>query len=504
MSELFSFPETFVLSRWVFLRALGVIYFCAFLSLTVQIRGLIGEKGILPLGEFLEDLHSRFKKPVWHLLPTIFWFKSSDRALFSVCGIGLLASVCLIFGFLELPALIILFVSYLSLTVAGQDFLSFQWDVLLIETGFLAIWVAPWQLWTGTTAASGVSPFAFFLLWWLLFRLMFESGAVKLSCGDETWRRLTSLEVHYQTQPLPHRVAWYAHQLPAGFQRFCVAAVLLIELVLPLLIFAPAPLRYIAAGAFVFLMLTIFLSGNYNFFNLLTMALCVPLIDDSVWHMVIPLAWQAEQQSQASMTTWGSWPWSWYVHAGLAALIVVLSLPQLMESAWPDFKTPSWIQSLQRHVQPFHIISSYGLFRHMTRTRPEIILEGSMDGSTWKAYEFRYKPGDLRVAPRFVAPHQPRLDWQMWFAALSSFYRTRWFQSLVLRLFEGSEPVLRLLQSSPFPEAPRYIRAVLYEYEFTTPAEKKASGHWWKRKNPGLYAPVMMRRDATDYEEFEG
>ncbi|HET9236526.1 MAG TPA: lipase maturation factor family protein [Oligoflexus sp.] len=480
---LHSFSDDFTLSLWIFLRALGIVYLCAFFSLAVQIRGLIGEEGILPLGDYLNEMRSHFGKKAYRHLPTLFWFRSDDKALLTVTGIGMAASLSLILGIGEFPCLIILFICYLSLTVAGQDFLSFQWDVLLIETGFLAIFL-------------GFSPFGLLLLWWLIFRLMFESGAVKLSCGDETWRRLSSLEVHYQTQPLPHRVAWYFHWLPAPLHRFGVAMVLVIEIVLPFFIFAPAPFRHLAAAGFLFLMLVIFITGNYTFFNILTAALSLPLLDDSIWRPFFsPALISHAESSWAQSSPPASFPVLWLLHGCLTLFILVISVPQVIQSAFPDVSTPRWIQKLQRFIQSFHLVNSYGLFRHMTTTRPEIILEGSMDGHTWKAYEFRYKPGNLAEAPRFVAPHQPRLDWQMWFAALSSFYRTIWFQRLILKLFEGAEPVQRLLKTQPFSTPPRYIRALLYEYEFTNAAERKARGHWWKRKTLGAYAPVMMRRD---------
>ncbi|WP_141733259.1 lipase maturation factor family protein [Oligoflexus tunisiensis] len=491
MSEIVAFlqgfSQDFGLSRWIFLRLLGLIYGVAFLSLIVQVRGLIGEHGILPVTDYLDYVKKRLNGDAWRILPTVFWMDARDRTLLGVCALGLAASFCLTIGFLELPCLILLFISYLSLTIAGQDFLSFQWDILLIETGFLAIFLT-----------GDLSPVILLLFWWLLFRLMFESGAVKLSCGDETWRHLTALDVHYETQPLPHRVAWYAHQLPRFLQKISVGLVLVIEILLPFFIFLPPPFRWIAALGLVLLMVLIFFTGNYNFFNLLTLALCALLIDDSVWLRLLPASLLPAMPEIPVTAEAQSLPLLWLVHLILALVILIVSLPQVIQAALPQVKTPGWMERLQILIQPFHLINSYGLFRHMTVTRPEIIIEGSMDGVHWKSYEFRYKPGDLRQPPRFVAPHQPRLDWQMWFAALSSFQSTLWFQSLLIRLLEGSPEVLRLLKHHPFEGPPRYIRALLYDYKFTTLAERKQTGDWWKRTLLGRYSPTLMRRDAEE------
>lgn len=485
-----NWSSQYILSRWIFFRLLGVIFAIAFASLAVQLLALVGSRGILSAKNYLDAVREHYGKRAYRLLPTLFWWKSSDRTLLTVAWVGFAVSLGIFLGVLELPCLLIAVIAYLSLTVVGQDFLSFQWDVLLIETGFFALFIAPLNGFTGTEAAALVPPIGLFLLWWLLFRLMFESGAVKLSCGDETWRELSALDIHYQTQPLPHRGAWYAHHLPKWFQRFSVLLVFGIELILPFFFFAPAPLRLFAVSGTVFLMLLIFLTGNYNFFNLLTLALCVLLVDDGVWSRILPAVLLPSEGNPSP----GTLPFSWIIHSLIALLVFLISIPQLLRSVFPALPWPLFITRLQASISPFHLINSYGLFRNMTVTRPEIVIEGSMDGQDWQAYEFRYKPGDLGIAPRWIQPHQPRLDWQMWFAALRPIQATPWVQGLLYRLFEGSEPVLKLFKKLPFSSPPRYIRAQLYDYQFTTAREKKESGNWWKRTLLKPFSPTLMRR----------
>jgi hypothetical protein len=337
-----------------------------------------------------------------------------------------------------------------------------------------------------------------FLLKLLLFKLMFMSGVVKLTSDDDSWWALTALNYHYETQPLPTVLGWWAHQAPEWFQKFSTLFVLVVETVVPFLIWGPRRVRLLAAGLLIGLQLLIGLTGNYAFFNLLTIGLCLLLVDDQSWRALA--GWwrrlrslQGHRQiapvvARLSVVS--------RVQLWLAVAFLVLTLPingWLIFSAFkPAAEPPPSVVKLQEWVGPFRIVSGYGLFRVMTRTRPEIVIEGSADGIEWEPYQFRYKPGELDRAPHWAAPHQPRLDWQMWFAALGSYQYNTWFLRLSQRLLEGEAETIALLEHNPFPEAPpRYLRAILYNYEFASREERASSGQWWKRRELREYVPTM-------------
>lgn len=476
------------LTRWIFLRFLGLIYLVAFVSLGVQVKGLVGENGILPAGQFLEAAEKSLGSNAHWYLPTLAWLDSSDAflQLLSWGGAGL--SLLLVRGYLQVPVLIALWTFYLSLVVAGQTFLSFQWDILLLETGFLAIFFAPLQVLPGLSREGAPSTLKLWLLRALLFRLMFASGVVKLTAHDPTWWNLTALDYHYWTQPLPNPIAWYAHQLPEWCQKISILGMFFIELVVPFFIFTPRRIRFVAAGLLLFFQGLILLTGNYTFFNWLTIALCLTLFDDAFFGRLLP-------RKLAEKIPRGGKParkrlWMRSLAAVFAAAMIFLGLIELLRAFEREVPELERLTRILEPIQPLHIVNSYGLFRVMTKERPEIVVEGSNDGKTWSEYEFKYKPGDLRRPPCWVAPHQPRLDWQMWFAALGSRRQSPWFQNFMYRLLQGKPEVLWLLLKNPFPEAPpRYIRATLYEYRFTDFAEKKAEGAWWRRERRSLFFP---------------
>lgn len=485
-------PEYFA-TRWLFLRLLGAVYLIAFVSLWTQIDGLVGSNGILPAQEYLEAVRTQTGHDRYRIIPTLYWLNPSDGFLHLLCGCGTLLSVLLIFGFAPIYALIGLWAFYLSLAAIGQDFLSFQWDVLLLETGFLAIFFAPSGILPKSSRKSPPSLTVLWLLRWLLFRLMFASGVVKLVSADETWRNLTALNYHYETQPLPTWISWYAHQLPDWFQSLSVVGMFVIELGVPFLIFAPRRLRCVACAAFLALQLLIIATGNYCFFNLLTIALCILLLDDTFFQG-FPLKRLFSRFNAPKAVT----RYSRYRSVWVAALTVVVLLVSGIRMA-RMFQRESGLPQPARHVlnwaSPFRTINSYGLFAVMTTSRPEIVVEGSNDRQTWVEYSFKWKPVDLTGRPRWAAPHQPRLDWQMWFAALGSYRTNRWFVEFMERLLRGSPEVLGLLEENPFPETPpRYIRAVLYDYKFTDFDTKQAEGAWWRRERKGLYLPVVSLR----------
>ncbi|TSC58612.1 MAG: hypothetical protein Greene041619_486 [Candidatus Peregrinibacteria bacterium Greene0416_19] len=482
--------SSFVISRWVFLRALGIIYLIAFVSFWVQAKGLIGSRGILPIQDMMTGLKSGSVS--WYQFPTLFWLSGSDTMIHVVCALGVLSSILLVAGVFPTLNLFFLWLLYLSLVTAGQDFMSFQWDILLLETGLLALLLAPSAILPGLARETMVPPLALFLLWFLLFRLMFESGFVKLVSGDSSWLDMTALRYHYETQPLTTWTAWYMHQLPLWFHWLSTVIMYVIELALPFLFFGTPTMRLIAAAGTAALMILIFLTGNYNFFNLLTVALAFLLLNDAAWRKMLPetvLKFIGESGSLAPLSPWFAFP-----AAVIGTLLFWIAASGFIGTVIPGGSLPLG-DRLASVLRPFRSVSDYGLFRVMTRTRPEIIVEGSDDGETWKPYAFRWKAGDVTRRPGFAEPHQPRLDWQMWFAALSDYRSESWFQNFLVRLLQGSPDVLALLRSNPFPDhPPRFVRSRLFVYRFTTAEERRQIGAWWQREERGLYSPVMSLR----------
>jgi predicted DCC family thiol-disulfide oxidoreductase YuxK len=457
-------PLSHCFTEWLFIRLLAAIYLCAFVSLGVQVLGLVGERGILPAGRYLDAVRSALGAAAYWNVPTLFWIAHGDAALKLASGVGAAVAIVLMFGFAQRWCLAVLFLLYLSLSSVGQDFLSFQWDFLLLETGFLAIFL-------------GSSRIVLWLFRWLLFRLTFLSGAVKLLSHDPNWTQLRALDFHYWTQPLPTPLAWYMSQLPPWFGRFSTGMVFFIELLIPFLIFAPRRSRFFGAWWLIFLQILIFATGNYTFFNLLTMLLCLLLFDDQAL-LTKPFAGRVMVCARRALVI------------PLVVIIVALSIFQLMGALSGEVPAPG--RALLGLAAPFGIVNSYGLFAVMTTARREIIVQGSNDGTAWLDYEFPFKPGDPKRAPRWVAPHQPRLDWQMWFAALGDYRGNPWFVNFMERLLEGAPEVLGLLSSNPFPNAPpRYVRAVVYDYKFSDFRTRRATGQWWTRRPRGLYFPEV-------------
>jgi hypothetical protein len=434
-----------------FLRVLGLVYFVAFVSFGIQAQGLIGRRGILPFGEYLKAAHQGLGAAAYWNVPTLLWLYPTDTALKALWLTGCLWALIAVFGRWQRAAMAVCLVLWLSLCSVGQDFYSFQWDILLSEVGFLAIFAAEVRV-------------RIWLFRWLLFRLMFFSGAVKLGSGDAAWRDFTALTYHYYTQPLPTPLAWYMQQLPAWFQKASAGFLFAVELLVPFLFFAPKRFRHVAAWLTIMLQILILLTGNYTFFNFLTIALCM-------WLFIEP-----DENYRASKG----------VTIGLAAVIVVLSGLTCLQ-----LFSISVGNTILRAADPLRIVNSYGLFAIMTTAREEIEVQGSNDGVTWKAYEFPYKPGNPYRRPPIVAPYQPRLDWQMWFAALGSYRENQWFVDFMLRLLQGEPSVLHLLSYNPFPKAPpKYVRAITYSYTFTHFGERA----WWNRVETGTYLPVVSLR----------
>ena len=476
---------------WLFLHLLGVIYLIAFLSLWMQLKGLVGHDGILPAAPFLQAARAQLGPAAYWVLPTACWLNASDAALQLLCALGVGAAVALILDRAPAAMLALLWASYLSLATVCRDFLWFQWDSLLLETGFLAVFLAPWRM---SPAREPEPPprLAVWLLRWLLFRLMVSSGAVKLSSGDPAWRTLTALVYHYETQPLPTWIGWYAHQLPAWFHRLSCAAMFAVEFAAPFAAFAPRPWRRAGAAVLAAFQLLIMATGNYTFFNLLAIILCLPLLDDDLW----PARWRSALRRPAAPNepvaprTCPRW-----LLVPVACLLALATTVPALGAFHERARVPAPLAALYSALATWRVVGSYGLFAMMTTSRPEIIVEGSADGEVWQAYEFTDKPGDLRRRPRFVAPNQPRLDWQMWFAALGGYRNNPWFLSFCSQLLKGSPDVLALLAHNPFPDGPpHYLRALVYDYRFTDVAARRAEGAWWRREPKGLYCPMLSLR----------
>lgn len=505
-------PQHF-LTRWMFLRALGLIYLVAFISLWTQIGGLIGHNGILPEDQFMAavkkacDLQG-IGLDRFHLFPTLCWLNSSDGFLQFQCGAGVFLACLLIVGIVPVPALALLWLLYLSLSSVGRDFLGFQWDILLLEAGFLAIFFAPGLLLPKVSREMPPSRLVLWLLRILLFKLMFSSGCVKLMSYDPTWRNLTALTFHYQTQPLPTWPGWYANLLPLWSQRFSCAAMFAIELGAPFLIFLPRRIRFVGAAAIAFLQILILLTGNYTFFNWLTLALCLLLLDDFVVKKLVPghLTQHATRNTRSSWLLATTIPFAvLFISVSMFHIVMIfdrngdlLQPPAAsthgLARAFREIRYYSiyTLASVDHWLESLRTINGYGLFAVMTTERHEIIVQGSNDGEHWSDYEFKYKPDDISIRPKFVAPFQPRLDWQMWFAALGSYQDNPWFENFCVRLLQDSPEVLALLKLNPFPEKPpRYIRAELYNYKFTNFSERYATGAWWKRQQIGEYLPPV-------------
>jgi len=470
-------PTTVTSTTWLFLRLLAVVYLAAFGSFTWQAAGLIGEQGILPAREFLAAVGGSYGFERYPLLPTLLWLDASTGSILAVglagCGLSLLLVVDR-YTRLVLPCLYLL---YLSLLHVAQRFMAYQWDILLLECGFLAM-LLDWRPHLGI-----------WLYRWLLFRFLLLSGLVKLWSGDPVWRDFSALKYHFETQPLPNVVAWYADQLPDWALRAGVACVFVVELVVPFLVLLPRRPRRLAAILIALFQLSIILSGSYNFFNLLTLCLCLLLLDDRYLERYLPqwLIRRANRQRRCHPAAGG------IAYPAVACYLLLSAL--LLGASLHWFRPVGVAGRLVYWSSPWHIANSYGLFAVMTTERREILLEGSRDGRQWRSYELPYKPGDPGRAPGWATPLQPRLDWQLWFAAMQSPAENRWIQGLVAGLLKGEPPILRLFTRNPFPEnPPRYLRASLYRYRFTTYEERRETGNWWHREYLGEYWPVTAWR----------
>lgn len=496
--------------RAVYLRLLGLVLAIAFVSFWVQASGLIGDDGILPVVDYLPRVRQRLHGEAFWRLPSLIWLWPNEGGVHALCALGTAASLVVMLGWAPAAGLFVAFVSYLSLFYAGQIWLSFQWDLLLLETTFLGIFLAPWRVRPSSVADDPAPRFVVWLHLWLLARLMLSSGVGKLLGGDPSWRDLSALDYHFWTQPLPNPLAWYAHHAGPGVHAALVVFTYVAQIGAPLLLFVGKWPRRAGAGLILLSQLGIQATGNFAYFNLLSMALAWLALDDELVGELyrrsrtgLRRLLRRREEAPAPAAPSAPAPSTTPPPAvrgraattrAAAVLLGFLTVVQALATFRVD-ATPDVVVEAADLFRPLRLVSGYGLFIHMTKERREIELEGSDDGQTWTAWVFRKKPGPVDRGLPFVAPHQPRLDWQMWFAALGSIERNRWVEATLKKLLEGEPSVLGLLAEDPFPDGPpRYARAFVYRYRFSTPEERAATGAVWIREPVGLYARPAARR----------
>ncbi len=536
-------PRGRLIPRWIFLRALAAIYFSAFFSLLFQIKGLIGPEGILPADRYLAAVADQLGVARYWYAPSLYWFSASSTALMTITWIGLLASVVAFFNLWPRLSFFVCFVCFLSFIAASGVFSGYQSDGMLLEAGFLALFFAPRGLIPGWGAQNPPSRAGQFLLQWEWFRIYFESGMVKLASGDPQWRNFTAMDEYYQNGPLPTWIGWYAEHLPHWFHAATVAGTLGLEFGIVLMMFLPRRLRIICFFIVTPWEIGVILTANYTFLNYLVLALGFLLLDDRFLLRFVPARFRPAEPEPAPETKaelHEEQPLSILAMGEASAVTAEVDPPV---PARPSERSPgrlkfytrvtglavnafllTWIAYnttvemlgiTTRHIDhtlalplipldPFRIANQYGLFAVMTRGRYEIEFQGSSDGSNWTAYRFRNKPQALDEAPRIYAPYQPRFDWNLWFASLGEWQDNEIVPLTEERLLLGDEDVIALFRGDPFPQLPpRFVRAVLWQYWFTSMEEKRRTGNWWRREYIGLYAPELTMTEDGRFAVVE-
>jgi hypothetical protein len=516
--------------RWIFLRALALIYFSAFYSLLFQIKGLIGPEGILPAHDYLADIAQQLGLERYWYAPSLYWISSSSAMMMALTWIGLTASVIAFLNVWPRLSFFVCFVCFLSFVGASGMFSSYQSDGMLLEAGFLALFFAPRGLWPGWGAHDPPSRMSWFLLQWEWFRIYFESGMVKLASGDVEWRNFTAMDEYYQNGPLPTWIGWYVEHLPHWFHAATVGGTLALELGIVFLMYFPRRVRLILFFIVTPWEIGVILTANYAFLNYLVLSLGFLLLDDKFLLRFIPARLRPrqperievstpERSDEQSLSILGVGEASMatadiaasdsapkrhtlleHIQSSLRAAGLVVATLVLTWIAFdtivemigiPVSDVPLPIKPLVV-LEPFRIANQYGLFAVMTRGRYEIEFQGSDDGTNWIAYPFRNKPQALNEAPGIYAPYQPRFDWNLWFASLGGWRENEIVPLTEERLLVGDGDVPALFRSNPFTQTPpRYVRAVIWQYWFTTGEEKRRTGDWWRREYLGLYAPEL-------------
>jgi lipase maturation factor 1 len=472
--------------RWLFLRALGLIFLSAFYSLAFQIHGLIGEQGILPAGDYLRQVRAALGgvRAAW-FAPTLLWLGAGDVALTIVVAAGIVSSLLLVANVWPRLTIALCTALFLSCVAALQDFSSYQSDGMLLEAGFLSLFFAPRGMRPGLGASDPPSAFSRFMLVWEWFRIYFESGVVKLASGDPHWRDFTAMDEYYQNGPLPTWLGWYVQHFPHWYHVFTVVFTLGVELALVWAVFLPRPFRLACAAIVTALQVGIIATANYAFLNYLVLVLGVLLLDDALLARLglrIP-ATDVPVRPRAA-------PWRWLEKGVLGVAFWATLTAFVAETSSSPLALPA------RLLAPFRIANAYGLFAVMTEARYEIEFQGSRDGTTWVAYPFRYKPQDPFERPGIYAPYQPRFDWNLWFASLGPWEQSSWVVLAQQRLLENSPSVLRLFRRNPFANGPppALVRTVRWQYWFTDLATKRRTGAWWRRRELGPFTGVVGKQ----------
>ena len=520
--------------RWIFLRALAAIYFSAFFSLLFQIEGLIGPQGILPARQFLAAVRGEVGSLGLWYAPTLFWLSSGSHMMMAVTLLGLIASIAAFCNAWPRLCFFVCFICFLAFVTAAQAFSSYQSDSMLLEAGFLALFFAPRGFLPGWGIASPASRASLFLLQWEWFRIYFESGIVKLLSGDLQWRNFTAMDEYYQNGPLPTWIGWYVEHLPHWFHAATVVGTLAMELAIVWMLFLPRRVRFICFCIVTPWEIGVILTANYTFLNYLVLALGFLLLDDRSVRWLLPARFrgklpqppqphetpqethplsilepvsESKHEDPPTMRVSARGPAAYFKLAGLFASAVMLTwiayatAVEMIRMPWPDLPLPS---APVVALEPFRIANQYGLFAVMTRGRYEIEFQGSNDGQNWTPYLFRYKPQALNEAPRIYAPYQPRFEWNLWFASLGGWRQNDLVPLTEERLLENDPDVLALFRGNPFGQAPpRSVRAVLWQYWFTSIEEKQRTGNWWKRDLMGLYAPSLTRQPDGKFAVVE-
>jgi hypothetical protein len=470
---------SYIITASLFPKLLGLIYFIAFGGFIFQIKGLLGKNGILPINSYLKYYEKIWGKKRFYIIPSIFWLCSKDLFLLFCMYLGAFLGFFLFanpYVFLTPFLLIILFILQLSLVSCGQDFLGFGWELYLLEVTFPTFFLS---------LSSPPNPFIFYYLYLILFNVHLQAGASKLLSKDPNWRNLTATFYHLQSQPIPNTLAWYAHKLPLIIHKIGCAYVFFVELVVPLGFFFGQEIRLYTFILLATLQLFIYLTGNFSYLNHLTFVFSTLLISDKYL-----LNFFSAQPTFTVSHIEG-------LSTSIALLLSVLQLTNLWNYF---FKNKPLLKNLLNTLSPFHLILNHGIFAIMTTKRYEIIIEASLDGIDWKEYDFYFKPSNICRRPKRNSPYQPRLDWMMWFLPFRSYEYQYWFQQFLHKLLIGSEDVLKLIRSNPFNEKnPKYIRALIYDYQFSENKMKKTTNAWWQRKLLAQYSPtlVLMKKKET-------
>jgi lipase maturation factor 1 len=498
--------------RWIFLRALGLIYFSAFYSLLFQIKGLIGPNGILPAADYLQAVNAALHLQSYWTVPTVLWFGASNGALMTLCWLGLVASLLVTLNLWPRASLLICFLCFVSFVSVARDFSGYQSDGMLLEAGFIALFFAPPGLRPGLGGQNPPSRASLFLLQWEWFRIYFESGVAKIRGGDLAWRQFTAMDDYYQNGPLPTWIGWYVQHLPHWFHAGATVYTLVTELLIVWMLFLPRRFRMACFFIVTPFEISIIATANYTFLNYLVLLLGVLLLDDRFLEWILPVRFREWIHGKSLVAA-----------AGAAGTAAGAPKPTSARAEWRERFTPLrrlfagaclglvfyattalllWMfmpglplpQAPVQALEPFRIANSYGLFAVMTHERYEIEFQGSLDGKTWIAYPFRYKPQAIDKAPGIYAPYQPRFEWNLWFASLGSWQQSRFVIWTEERLLKNEPDVLVLFASNPFATAPpREVRTVIYQYWFTDMRTKRETGNWWRREDLGPYAPALER-----------